>query len=139
MKTVEVLVEKLAHAEGLPAYATPGSSGVDLRAAVKREVLIAAGGRALIPTGLRIALPEGFEAQIRARSGLALEHGLLILNAPGTIDSDYRGEVQVILGNLGHEPFTVSRGMRIAQMIVQEVPRITFVEVPSVPETKRSA
>ena len=115
-------VERLPHAEGLPlpAYETPGSAGMDLRAAVAEEapVTLAPGARALIPTGLRIALEPGFEAQVRPRSGLALKHGITCLNSPGTIDSDYRGEVGVILINHGQEPFVIRRGERIAQLVI---------------------
>ncbi|MDP3081521.1 MAG: dUTP diphosphatase, partial [Brevundimonas sp.] len=116
-----VRVERLPHAEGLPlpAYETGGSAGMDLRAAVADDapVTLAVGARALVPTGLRIAMEPGFEAQVRPRSGLALKHGLTCLNSPGTIDSDYRGEVGVILINHGQEPFVIHRGDRIAQMV----------------------
>ncbi len=141
MRTVRVEVERLPHGRGLdlPAYATAGSAGVDLLAAVEADVALAPGARALIPTGLRIALPEGFEAQVRPRSGLALKSGLTVLNTPGTIDSDYRGEVGVILANLGEEPFTVARGMRIAQMVVAPVVRVEWWESGPLDETPRSA
>ena len=134
-------VERLPHAEGLPlpAYETPGSAGMDLRAAVAEEapVTLAPGARALIPTGLRIALEPGFEAQVRPRSGLALKHGLTCLNSPGTIDSDYRGEVGVILANLGSEPFVIRRGERIAQMVIARHERVQWSEVKSLDETVR--
>ena len=134
-------VERLPHAEGLPlpAYETPGSAGMDLRAAVAEEapVTLAPGARALIPTGLRIALEPGFEAQVRPRSGLALKHGITCLNSPGTIDSDYRGEVGVILANLGSEPFVIRRGERIAQMVIARHERVQWSEVKSLDETER--
>lgn len=113
----------------LPAPATPGAAGVDLLAAVAGEIVIQPGGRELVPTGFAIELPAGFEAQVRPRSGLALRHGLTIPNAPGTIDSDYRGEIQVILQNTGSEPFTLRRGDRIAQLVVAPVLRAAFEEV----------
>jgi dUTP pyrophosphatase len=126
--TVAVPVEALAHAEGLalPAYATPGAAGLDLLAAIETPLSLAPGSRSLVPTGIRIALPPGFEAQVRPRSGLALRHGLTVLNSPGTIDSDYRGEVAVILINLGAEPVPITRGQRIAQLVVAPVTRIVW-------------
>ncbi|MFN3353548.1 MAG: dUTP diphosphatase, partial [Brevundimonas sp.] len=115
-----VLFQRLPHAESLPlpAYETPGSAGMDLRAAVPEDqpMTLSPGARALVPTGLKMALEPGFEAQVRPRSGLALKHGITCLNSPGTIDADYRGEVGVILANLGQEPFVIRRGERIAQM-----------------------
>ena len=139
MREVRVPVKRLPHAEGLPlpAYATPDSAGVDLVAAVANPVVLAPGARALIPTGLAIALPTGTEAQVRPRSGLAVKHGITLLNTPGTIDADYRGEVRVILANLGQEPFEVTRGMRIAQMIVAPVTRVAWDEVPSLEDSER--
>ncbi len=139
--SVPVAIVRLAHAADLPlpAYATAGSAGVDLLAAVADELALAPGERALIPTGIAIALPEGFEAQVRARSGLAIRHGLTLLNAPGTIDSDYRGEISVILANLGETPFTVARGMRIAQLVVAPVARIDWRPVEALPESARGA
>jgi len=136
-----VAITTLPHAEalGLPAYATEHAAGMDLCAAVEKDVTIEPGKRALIPTGLAIALPEGFEAQVRPRSGLALKHGVTVLNSPGTIDADYRGEVQVILANLGTESFVITRGMRIAQMIVAPYSRVTWQEVSELPETARGA
>jgi dUTP pyrophosphatase len=120
MKEIEVAVRRLPHADGLelPAYATAQSAGMDLVAAVEADVTLYQGACELIPTGLAIALPAGYEAQVRPRSGLALKHGVTVLNAPGTIDADYRGEVGVILINLGKEAFTVTRGSRIAQLVV---------------------
>ncbi|MDD2325310.1 MAG: dUTP diphosphatase [Alphaproteobacteria bacterium] len=139
MPQVTVAVTPLPHAEGieLPAYATQHAAGMDLCAAVREPIILQAGERKLIPTGLTIALPEGYEAQIRPRSGLALKNGLSVLNSPGTIDADYRGEVQIILANLGSEPFTVTRGMRIAQMVIAPYTRITWEPTSSLPETAR--
>ena len=138
---VAVAVQRLAHAEGLdlPAYATAQSAGLDLLAAVAAPVTLTPGVRQLIPTGLAIALPEGFEAQIRPRSGLALKHGVTVLNSPGTIDADYRGEIGVVLINLGSEPFVVERGMRIAQMILARYARISWQPVQTLPESGRGA
>ncbi len=121
----------------MPAYATQGSAGVDLRAS--EPCVIPPGGRALVPTGLRIALPEGYEAQVRPRSGLALKHGVTLLNSPGTIDSDYRGEIGVILINLGQEPFSIQPGDRIAQMVFAPVTRGVWDEVETLDETERGA
>ncbi len=134
---------RLPHSEGLalPAYETPGSAGMDLRAAVPEDapITLEPGARALVPTGLKIALEQGWEAQIRPRSGLALKHGISAPNTPGTIDSDYRGEVGVILINLGSEPFIIKRGERIAQMVIAAVAQATVVEVDSLDETARGA
>lgn len=134
-----ILVERLPHAAGLPlpAYATEAAAGMDLLAAVAAPVMILPGGRALIPTGLRVALPEGHEWQIRPRSGLALKHGVMVANTPGTVDEDYRGEVGVILLNLGSDAFTVERGMRIAQAVLAPVTRAAFQEVAALPPTRR--
>jgi dUTP pyrophosphatase len=134
-----ILVQRLAHAEGLPlpAYATPGAAAMDLLAAVAAPVVVPPGGRVLIPTGLRVALPAGHEWQIRPRSGLALKHGVTLVNAPGTIDEDYRGEVGVILLNTGAEDFVVERGMRVAQAVLAPVVRAVFEEVVVLPETSR--
>lgn len=123
----------------LPAYETAGAAGMDLRAAVPADapVLLAPGERALVPTGLAIQLPEGFEAQVRPRSGLAVKHGITVLNAPGTVDSDYRGEVKVPLVNHGQEPFAIGRGDRIAQMVIAPVTRATLVEVATLDDTAR--
>jgi dUTP pyrophosphatase len=136
---VNLHVQRLAHAEGLdlPGYATAGAAGMDLQAAVTTPVTVPPGGRALIPTGLRIAIPPGHELQIRPRSGLALKHGITLPNTPGTIDSDYRGELGVILLNTGAEPFVVTRGMRIAQAVLAPVLRAAWVEVASLDETDR--
>lgn len=137
--TVTIDVVRLPHAEGLPlpAYATEGAAGMDLLAAVTAPVVIPPGGRALIPTGLRIALPPGYEMQVRPRSGLALKHGITLPNTPGTIDEDYRGELGVIVLNAGTEPFTVERGARIAQAVVAPVTRAAWREAATLPETRR--
>ncbi len=139
MKTLFIAVRKLPHGQDLdlPARATTHAAGVDLRAAVADELIIEPGDQALIPTGIKIALPEGFEAQVRPRSGLAVKHGVTVLNAPGTIDADYRGEVMVILINHGAKPFRVSRGMRIAQMVVAPIAAVAWEEVARLPETAR--
>jgi len=139
MPTLAVAITTLPHAEGLdlPAYATEHAAGMDLCAAISNDLVIEPNKRALVPTGLSIALPEGYEAQVRPRSGLALKHGLTVLNSPGTIDADYRGEVQVILANLGNEPFTITRGMRIAQMVVASYARVAWEEVTELPESGR--
>jgi dUTP pyrophosphatase len=136
---VEIQVVRLPHAEGLPlpAYATPGAAGMDLLAAVTSPLVIPPGGRALVPTGLRIALPHGYEMQVRPRSGLALKHGITMPNTPGTVDEDYRGELQVIVMNAGAEPFTVERGMRIAQAVVAPVVRGMWKDVAELPDTAR--
>ena len=136
-KMVRVLIARSGRAKDfpLPEYATPASAGVDLRAS--EGCVIPPGGRALVPTGLRIALPEDYEAQIRPRSGLALRHGVTLPNSPGTIDADYRGEVRVILMNLGQEPFVVEPGDRIAQMVVAPVTRVAWSEVEELDATER--
>jgi len=138
-----VRVERLAHAEGLPlpAYETTGSAGMDLRAAVPEDapLTLQPGARALVPTGLKIALEPGVEAQVRPRSGLALKHGLTCLNSPGTVDSDYRGEVGVILINHGQEAFVIKRGERIAQMVIARHEQAAMVEVETLDETARGA
>jgi dUTP pyrophosphatase len=140
MSGVSINIRRLENGEGLPlpAARTASSAGLDLSAAVDEGVLIPVGGRALIPTGFAIALPPGHEGQVRPRSGLAVEHGITVLNAPGTIDADYRGELKVPLINLGHAPFTVTRGMRIAQLVVAAFSAARFVEVKELEETARS-
>lgn len=137
--SVPVQVTRLPHGEGLPlpAYATPGAAGMDLLAAVTAPLVIAPGARVLVPTGLMIALPTGYELQVRPRSGLALKNGIVLPNSPGTIDEDYRGEVQVIVMNAGSEPFTVERGMRIAQAVLAPVVRAAWHEVGALDETAR--
>ncbi len=139
--TVTVPVVRLPHGKDLPlpAYATAGSAGVDLMAALAEPLTIPPGGRALVPTGLAIALPEGFEAQVRPRSGLAVKHGLTVLNSPGTVDADYRGEIKVCLINLGAEPFVVEPRMRIAQMVVARYAALAWSEVEELPESRRGA
>ncbi|WP_425479284.1 dUTP diphosphatase [Hoeflea halophila] len=137
----ELLVVRLPHGEGLdlPTYETEGSAGLDLRAAVGEgeSLEVAPGGRFAVPTGLVMQIPQGFEGQVRPRSGLALKHGITCLNTPGTIDSDYRGEVKVILANLGTEPFVVNRGMRIAQLVIAPVVQARISLRDAVDETIR--
>lgn len=139
----QIPVTRLDHARGLdlPGYETADSAGMDLRAAIPDgEALILAPGKwALVPTGFAIALPSGYEAQVRPRSGLAAKHAVTVLNSPGTIDADYRGEVKVILINHGSDPFTIDRGMRIAQMVVAPVTQITLVEEKELTTTERGA
>ncbi len=134
-------ITRLPHGAGLdlPAYATSAAAGLDLLAAVQNDTVISPGERALIPTGIAIALPAGYEAQVRPRSGLALKHGITVLNSPGTIDADYRGEVGVILANLGRDEFIVTRGMRVAQLIVATVARIAWRETAVLPDSQRGA
>ena len=136
-------VVRLPHAEGLalPAYETAGAAGMDLRAAVAedRPILILPGKRALVPTGLVLEIPEGFEGQVRPRSGLALKHGITCLNTPGTVDSDYRGELKVLLINHDQDPFVVTRGMRIAQIVFAAVARMAIAKKPGVAGTRRGA
>jgi dUTP pyrophosphatase len=141
MSQVAVAITRLFHGADLdlPAYATAQSAGMDLLAAVPEEIVLAPGERRLVPTGIAIALPEGFEAQIRPRSGLAFKQGLSVLNAPGTIDADYRGEVKVLLINLGQEPIAINRGMRIAQMVVAPYTRVDWMSVMSLDESARGA
>ena len=138
---IPVAVRRLPHGEGLmlPSYASDGSAGMDLLAAVTDPVTIAPGQRALIPTGLAIALPPGHELQVRPRSGLALHHGIVLPNSPGTIDEDYRGEIGVIVLNTGDAPFVVERGMRIAQAVLAPVLRVVWKEVDALDSTPRDA
>lgn len=132
-------LKRLPHGDGLPLpdYATEHSAGLDLLAAVEADEILQPGERRLIPSGIAIALPPGYEAQIRPRSGLALKHGITVLNAPGTIDADYRGEIGVILINLGRDPFTVSRGSRIAQMVIAPHARAAWRPVETLSESGR--
>ncbi|PYQ13589.1 MAG: dUTP diphosphatase [Acidobacteria bacterium] len=123
----------------LPAHATPGSSGLDLRACISHSITLPPGGRALVGTGLAVALPPGYEAQIRPRSGLAAEHGVTLLNAPGTVDSDYRGEIRLVVINLGQAPYTIHRGDRIGQMVVAGASRAELEEAKELPPTERSS
>jgi dUTP pyrophosphatase len=143
MSAALVRLRRLPHAEGLPlpAYQTAHAAGLDLAAAVSADtpMTLAPGARSLVPTGFAIALPEGFEAQVRPRSGLAAHHGVTVLNTPGTVDADYRGEIQVILVNLGAEPFVVTRGLRIAQLVIAPVARATVTEADTLDDTARGA
>jgi dUTP pyrophosphatase len=143
MNEVNVAVLPLPHFEGLqlPAYETAGSAGMDVRAAVPEgePMVLAPGERAMVPTGLSVAIPQGYEIQVRPRSGLAAKHGLTCLNTPGTIDSDYRGEIKVILVNLGQEAFTIQRGERIAQLVLAPVTRLAWQSIDSLDETERGA
>ncbi len=139
MNSLNVYFKILPHARGLelPAYATPDSAGLDLRAALAEPLLLEPGKRALIPTGFQMALPQGYEAQIRPRSGLAFRHGVTMLNTPGTIDADYRGEIKVLAVNLGEEPFEIRHGDRIAQMVIAPVTRADVQVVSDLPDSKR--
>ena len=141
-RRVEVGIKRLSHGADLPLpdYQSALAAGLDLLAAVPADapIELAPGARALVPTGIAIALPAGFEGQVRPRSGLAARHGVTVLNAPGTVDADYRGELQVILVNFGAEPFVISRGMRIAQLIAAPVQRIKLVEVDALESTARA-
>ena len=136
---VSVAVKRLPHNADLPlpAYESAAAAGMDLPAAVRQELTLAPGERALVPTGLAIALPDGYEAQVRPRSGLAAQNGVTVLNTPGTVDADYRGEIKVILANLGNEDFIIERGMRIAQMVIAPVVQAILQEAESLPETAR--
>jgi dUTP pyrophosphatase len=138
---LRVAIQRLPHGADLPlpAYATADAAGLDLMAAVDEALRIEPMGRAQVPTGIAIALPAGFEAQVRPRSGLAARNGITVLNAPGTVDADYRGEIQVILINLGAEPFAVTRGLRIAQLVVAPVSRIAWQQANELDETARGS
>jgi dUTP pyrophosphatase len=138
---MKVGIVRLPHAADLPlpAYATDGAAGMDLLAAVPEDVVLQPGKRVLVPNGIAIELPRGVEAQVRPRSGLALKNGLTVLNTPGTIDSDYRGELKTVLINLGDQPFTITRGMRIAQMVIARHERAELVEQQSLSDTARGA
>ncbi|HBP15148.1 MAG TPA: dUTP diphosphatase [Gammaproteobacteria bacterium] len=139
MSAINLRIQLLPHAMGLdlPEYQTPGSSGIDLRAAVEEPIIIGSGERVMIPTGLKMEIPAGYEGQVRTRSGLAATRGLVVLNSPGTLDADYRGEVKVILMNLGSEPLTINRGERVAQLVIAPVARVVISEVEDVDETIR--
>lgn len=139
MKPLMVALKRLPNATDLPlpAYATLQAAGMDLLAAISSDMLLEAGKRAIIPTGLSIALPSGYEAQVRPRSGLAAKHGVTVLNSPGTIDADYRGEIGVILINLGDQPFTITRGMRIAQLVIAPYTQASWQEAEDLPDTAR--
>ncbi len=136
-----VPIQVLPHGEGLPlpGYQTSGSSGMDLLAAVGEPLILEPGRIVLVTTGLRVAIPQGFEFQVRPRSGLALKHGIAVLNSPGTIDEDYRGELQIILANLGPAPFAITRGLRIAQLVLARVERFEWQPVPQLDDTPRGA
>ena len=136
-----IRVQRLPHAEGLdlPSYASAGAAGADLRAAVLDPLMIAPGERAAVPTGLVLEIPDGWEGQVRPRSGLAITFGLTVVNAPGTIDSDYRGELKVLMVNLGSETVGIGRGDRVAQLVVAPAPQVGFVEADRVDETDRGA
>jgi dUTP pyrophosphatase len=138
---MKVALLRLPHGLGLPlpAYATAGSAGMDLVAAIERDIDLQPGKRAVVPSGVSVELPAGFEAQVRPRSGLAANHGVTVLNTPGTIDSDYRGEIKIILVNLGEEPFRITRGMRIAQMVIARHERAELVERETLSDTARGA
>ena len=138
---MRVDIQRLPHARDLPlpAYATAGSAGLDLLAAIGSDTVLAPGQRQAVPTGIALALPEGFEAQLRPRSGLALKHGVTVLNAPGTIDSDYRGEVTAILVNHGASPVAIVRGMKIAQLVVAAYTRVEWNEMPALESTTRGS
>jgi dUTP pyrophosphatase len=139
--SVRVLIRRTEEESDLPlpAAATPGSSGLDLRACIREPITIPPGGRCLVGTGIAVAIPPGWEAQIRPRSGLAAEHGVTLLNSPGTVDSDYRGEVRLVVVNLGERPFTVRRGDRIGQMVLARVGAARLEEVRELPATTRDA
>jgi dUTP pyrophosphatase len=141
VESIEIEIVRLGHARDLPLpdYATTAAAGADLLAAIDQPIELASLERRIVPTGISIALPVGFEAQVRPRSGLAAKHGVTVANAPGTIDADYRGEVGVILVNLGKEPFRIERGMRIAQMVIARHARAAWREVASLDETTRGA
>jgi dUTP pyrophosphatase len=141
MSSVRVALNVLPHAADLPrpSYATPSSAGIDLAAAVSGDIALAPGERITVPTGIALALPEGYEGQVRPRSGLALRHGVTVLNSPGTIDADYRGEIQIILANLGGETVVLERGQRIAQLVIAPVVRVAFDEVAVLPASDRGA
>jgi dUTP pyrophosphatase len=139
--TLTLQIRRLPHSAGLPLpeYQTAGAAGMDLHAAIDADIRLEAGAITLVPTGLAVAIPSGFEAQVRPRSGLAVKHGLSLPNTPATIDSDYRGEIRVPLINLGREPFVITRGMRIAQLVVGPVVRVSWEEVDELPATARAA
>jgi dUTP diphosphatase len=141
MSGIEVALQILPHGRNLPlpAYATAGSAGVDLAAAVEGALVLPPGERVAVPTGIALALPEGWEGQVRPRSGLALKHGVTVLNSPGTVDADYRGEIRVILANFGGVPVTITRGDRIAQLVIAPVGRAEWRVVAELPETRRGA
>lgn len=136
---LSLLIQRLPHGVGVPApsYATARAAGLDLPAALDAPLVLEPGRRAAVPTGICVAIPDGYEGQVRPRSGLAIKHGLTMINSPGTIDADYRGEVKIILANLGEEPFTINRGDRIAQMVIQPVFQADLKQVDKLPESER--
>jgi dUTP pyrophosphatase len=136
---IVVPISVLPHGQGLdlPGYSTEGSAGCDLRAAIEAELTITPGGRTLVPTGIAVAIPAGYEGQVRMRSGLAHDKGLALLNAPGTVDSDYRGEIRIVVSNLGNEPVTIHRGDRIAQLVFAPVVQARFERVSDLPPSAR--
>ncbi len=136
---LSVFVRRLPHAVELPIYSTPLSAGMDLFAAIDENLTMKPGSRELIPTGIEIELPEGYEAQVRSRSGLAYKEGIIVLNSPGTIDADYRGEVKVLIAHLGNKPFVIQKGFRIAQLIVTSHSRVKWKEVDALSDTSRQA
>ena len=137
---MKVSIVVLDHGKGLPipSYATPGSAGVDLRVAITEDVIIHPGETLLVPCGFCMSIPQGYEGQIRSRSGLSLKSGIIVTNSPGTIDSDYRGEIMLILSNISKEPFKIERGMRMAQLVICAVNQVEFVEVESLDDSNRS-
>jgi len=139
MENLELKIEQMPHCKGLPAYETDGAAGMDLRAAIDEPVTLGSLERTLIPTGLKIELPHGYEAQIRPRSGMAIKHGLSMINTPGTIDEDYRGEVKIAVVNISKEAYTIEPGERIAQMVINKVEQPKIVPVLKVSETVRGA
>ncbi|NLX91250.1 MAG: dUTP diphosphatase [Firmicutes bacterium] len=138
-ETVHVLVKKLKHAEDLPLprFMSEEAAGMDIFAAVEKEVVIEPGKFVLVPTGIMMAIPPGFEAQVRPRSGLAFKHGITILNSPGTIDADYRGEIKVLLINLGYQDYTIVRGERIAQLVIHALPAVKLIQAEELPPSSR--
>jgi len=139
MTRLDIAIRRLPHGADLelPAYHSAGAAGLDLCAALSDELILEPGARSLVPTGVAIALPDGYEAQVRPRSGLAARHGVTVLNAPGTVDADYRGEVMVLLINLGQAPFAIRRGVRVAQLVIAPVARIAWSECATLPATAR--
>jgi len=137
----KVAIKRLSHGRdlALPAYATPGSAGLDLRAAIEKPLKMAPGQIELVPTGIAVAIPQGFEGQVRPRSGLATKHGVTLINAPGTVDSDYRGELMCSLINLNAAPYTIHRGDRIAQMVIAPVVKVKLKEVEELPPSERGS
>jgi dUTP pyrophosphatase len=134
---LSILVQRLPHAVDLPTYSTPLSAGMDLFAGIPESITLKPGERQLIPSGIKIELPEGYEAQIRSRSGLAYKEGIIVLNSPGTIDADYRGEIKVLIAHLGQKPFVIQKGFRIAQLVVTSHAKVSWQEVDDLSKTTR--